>query len=176
MLSILRSRLFCSGRRHTNSHFHSQDGKSMNFVQYDSFFEYRFASVQIRHYSPSVSIALPKHRRFPLAKAHIPSNTSDPILLHTLLFYPIPGDHWGHGYDSSLPDYIAPLTFLIGHSIRLWVLPPPNQKQWILIVRRTSLPRPCIPPSLACFLIKKFYLVVFPPSKPHIWESYLVKA
>lgn len=97
--------------------FNPKDGKTMNFTQYDFSLECpdgTSTSVQIRHYSPSGSIAPPNTVAFLFAKSHIPSKTSDPIHLHTLFFYPILGNPSGPdiGYssqtlalDSSLSEF-----------------------------------------------------------------------
>ena len=93
-------------------------GRTTTFTEYTSCLQCSddtAADLIIHHYSqttplPDLTVA------FVVAKASIPANPVEPILLLTLQLFPLPGDPQSEQYDLATPDCLYPLVFAIGHA------------------------------------------------------------
>jgi hypothetical protein len=96
----------------------SSSKKNTTYVVYDSSFvcaDDTSSSVLIRHFSAQHAVLPDNTIAFIIGKAGFPSALAQPIVLHALHFFAIPGDPTSSSYEDSTPDMLNPIAFIIGH-------------------------------------------------------------
>jgi len=119
-LSIVGMFSLANGHREQIS---SSQTKSTTYIVYDSSIscpDDTGVDLQIRHFSPNVlpdnTVALIVGKvAFPCCTTASPPLASPHAVLVTMHFFVFPGDPSSEEYDGTLPDFLHPIVFGVGH-------------------------------------------------------------
>jgi len=153
----------------------SSQMKSTTYIVYDSSIScpdnMGVDNIQIRHFSPNVLpndiVALIIEKvAFPSSS---PTSTSQHTLLLTMQFFSFPGDVSSEKYDTSLPNFLHPIIFGIGHISS--VGHSTESPRTFTISTSLYISGTSIPLSIRCDLQLPFYITSF--SSNNVADAFL---